>query len=227
MSLLVTSTALISNVCLSIPRWTLRQTRRFAPPCLRLRRANSPPDCLLTLLSPLAFALDLDPGAVDQEMQRTLRPTMQDVHRKGLLADRVAVILDGQVRQYDRADQFYKRPASQDVARFFGGQNFQHGTAQGLVFKSALGPLILTEGTMQGPGTLTIRPEAIRIGPATFNTLTALVTDCTYLGTQTRLKLRAGDADLAAVLGPDLAEGIAPGQVIQINLPPQNLWVMP
>ena len=83
--MLVTSTALISNVCSSIPRWTLRQTRRFAPPCLRLRRANSPPDCLLTLLSPLAFPLDLDPGAVDQEMQRTLRRPMLDVHGKGLL----------------------------------------------------------------------------------------------------------------------------------------------
>jgi hypothetical protein len=41
---------------------------------------------LLTLLSPLAFPLDLDPGAVDQEMQRTLRRPMLDVHGKGLLA---------------------------------------------------------------------------------------------------------------------------------------------
>ena len=41
---------------------------------------------MLTLLSPLAFPLDLDPGAVDQEMQRTLRRPMLDVHGKGLLA---------------------------------------------------------------------------------------------------------------------------------------------
>jgi len=50
--------------------WILRQTLRFVPPCLRLRRANSPPDCLLTLLSPRPFAFDLDPGAVDQQVQR-------------------------------------------------------------------------------------------------------------------------------------------------------------
>jgi hypothetical protein len=71
-SLLVTSTARISSVCSSIPRWTLRQTQRFAPPCLRAFHSPSP--------------LDLDPCAVDQQMQRTLRRSMRDVHRKGLLA---------------------------------------------------------------------------------------------------------------------------------------------
>jgi len=86
MSLLVTSTARISSVCSSIPRWTFRQTRRFGPPCLRVRRENSPPDCFLILLTPLAFAFDLDPCAVDQEMQRALRPPMRDVHGQRLLA---------------------------------------------------------------------------------------------------------------------------------------------
>ena len=35
---------------------------------------------------PLTFPFDLDPGAVDQEMQRTLRAPVWDVHGKGLLA---------------------------------------------------------------------------------------------------------------------------------------------
>jgi len=33
MLLLVTSIARVLSVSLSIPRWILRQTRRFAPPC--------------------------------------------------------------------------------------------------------------------------------------------------------------------------------------------------
>ena len=78
----VNSAARIPSVCSSIPMWILRHTRRFVPPCLRLRRANSPPDCLLTLLSPLSFAFDLDPPRrfartggtyrldVDQQVQR-------------------------------------------------------------------------------------------------------------------------------------------------------------
>ena len=35
---------------------------------------------------PLAFTLHLDPRAVDQQVQWTLRPPMRDVHGKGLLA---------------------------------------------------------------------------------------------------------------------------------------------
>ncbi len=35
---------------------------------------------------PLAFALDLDPGAVDQQVQRALGAPIRDVHGQGLLA---------------------------------------------------------------------------------------------------------------------------------------------
>ena len=33
--------------------WILRQTRRLVPPCLRVRRENSPPDCFLIRLAGL------------------------------------------------------------------------------------------------------------------------------------------------------------------------------
>ena len=52
--------------------WILRQTRRFVPPCLRAL--------------PLAFAFDLDAGAVDQEVERALRAAIGDVDLQGLLA---------------------------------------------------------------------------------------------------------------------------------------------
>ena len=35
---------------------------------------------------PLAFTLDLDPGAVDQQVQRPLQATMRDAHGEGLPA---------------------------------------------------------------------------------------------------------------------------------------------
>ena len=35
---------------------------------------------------PLTFALDLDPGAIDQQVQRPLGAAIGDVHGKGLLA---------------------------------------------------------------------------------------------------------------------------------------------
>ena len=75
--------------------WILRQTRRFVPPCLRRRRANSPPDCFLTHLHPLILDLDLDVGAVDQQVQRAVRSTIGNVHRSRVFWRRDSVLKSG------------------------------------------------------------------------------------------------------------------------------------
>jgi len=68
MCLPVISTARISSASSSIPRWSLRQTRRLGPPVARQHMLA----CARGMLArvPLPFALDLDPGAVDQQVQR-------------------------------------------------------------------------------------------------------------------------------------------------------------
>ncbi len=53
---------------------------RFGPPCLRVQRDNSFPDCCLIRLTPLAFTCDLDPGAVDQQVQRPGGTVIGDVN---------------------------------------------------------------------------------------------------------------------------------------------------
>ena len=143
-----------------------------------------------------------------------------------VLADRVALILDGRLRQYDVPDAFYRRPADQQVAAFFGGRNLLPGISAGGVFDGPLGRLTLPPSVRPGPGLLTFRPEAVRIGPALVNALAARVAERLYLGTQTRLRLAVGETMVEAVLSPDVVEGIGPGDQITINLPPGSLWVM-
>ncbi|WP_309665525.1 ABC transporter ATP-binding protein [Tabrizicola sp.] len=143
-----------------------------------------------------------------------------------VLADRIALILDGRLRQVDRPDQFYRRPADQTVARFFGGHNFVPGTSDGAVFQSNLGPLLLPQGARKGPGTLTFRPESIRIGIGAENTLSARLVERVYLGTQTRLRLMVKDVMIEAVLSPDLVDGLETGAELDLTVPPQCLWVL-
>ena len=78
---------------------------------------------------PLTFTLDLDPRAVDQQMQRTLRPPMRDVHGKGLLttAERaevrhVPVQADQAKQALDEASRLPKRHAEKDLHRQAGLQ---------------------------------------------------------------------------------------------------------
>jgi ABC-type sugar transport system ATPase subunit len=165
--------------------------------------------------------------ALQREMAITTVLVTHDQEEAVMLADQIALILDGRLRQDGPAETFYGRPADVDVARFFGGCNFVPGQASGGLFTSALGPLRLPEEAATGPGTLTFRPEAVEIGDGGENTVTATVTDCMFLGTQTRVFLRAGDHPIEMLARPANTVGLAPGQAIRIRLPRNSLWVLP
>ena len=145
-----------------------------------------------------------------------------------MLADRVALILDGRMKQYDLPDAFYKRPVDEATARFFGGHNFVPGTSDGRSFDSPLGKLTLPEGAATGQGKLTFRPENVRIAPEATgeNTLNAVIADIIYLGTQTRLKLRVGETEVDAVMNPNEVEAFSVGDTLPIYLPISTLWVI-
>ncbi len=164
--------------------------------------------------------------SLQQEMGITTIFVTHDQEEAVVLADRVALILDGQMKQYDRADVFYKRPVDEATARFFGGHNFIPGKSAGGIFDGPLGRLSLADGAVEGAGKLTFRPENVRVGQGDGNNLSAKVADVIYLGTQTRLKLRVGETEIDAVVNPNEVEGFKPGDTVPIHLPPQTLWVI-
>jgi ABC-type Fe3+/spermidine/putrescine transport system ATPase subunit len=190
------------------------------------------PDVLL-LDEPLS---SLDPGLRDEMRQliRTLQRetgiTMivvtHDQAEAVALADRIALLLDGRLAQHDRPEAFYARPATEAVARFFGGVNFMPGSARSGQFDCALGPLALPDGIADGPGLLTIRPEALRLGPGP-NQRAARVLSLAFLGSLTRVELDVAGLALQALVTPDSAGALAPGMEVPVSLPPASLWVLP
>ena len=143
-----------------------------------------------------------------------------------VMADQIALILDGNLHQFGPPDAFFERPASQTVARFFGGVNFINGANIAGSFTSPIGTIKLSHTFDNGPATLTIRPESIRLGEAALNNLQARVVSRAYLGTQSRIRLMIGDTELEAVINPFDASILTIGAVIPINLPPQALWLL-
>ena len=166
--------------------------------------------------------------SLQQEMGITTIFVTHDQEEAVVLADRVALILDGQMKQYDKPDVFYKRPVDEATARFFGGHNFINGMSDGQSFDSELGRLILPKNAASGIGKMTFRPENVRIGNAGdgTNSLKATIADVIYLGTQTRLKLRVGDTVLDAVVNPNEIETYGVGDTLPIHLPTSSLWVI-
>ena len=202
------------------------------------------PDLLL-LDEPLS---NLDPTLRD-EMQALIRSLQRETgittlivtHDQAeavVLADRIALILGGRLAQEASPADIFARPASTAVAQFFGGVNFLPGRVTGGAFACALGRLPLppdqSAGFADGPCTLTIRPEAMLIGPeGQAAALPATVTSLTFLGTQTRIGLvlngtgTGAAQQLEALVAPDAARGLFLGQSLGVTLPPQAQWLIP
>lgn len=77
----------------------------------------------------------------------------------------VGVMLEGRIRQVDTAANVYRNPADRDVAAFIGDANFLPGESRGAIATCALGELP-TKGCASGPVDIMVRPEDLRIDPA-------------------------------------------------------------
>jgi len=165
---------------------------------------------------------------LQQDMGITTIFVTHDQEEAVVLADKVALILDGRLKQYDEPSAFYGRPVDEATALFFGGQNFIAGDVEGGIFNSAIGKLQLPEMIDNGPGTLTIRPENIRVGSteSASNTVLATLVDKIYLGTQTRLQCRIGDTTLQVVANPNDVLEHEVGQNISLSFPQKSIWVL-
>ena len=164
---------------------------------------------------------------LQQSMGITTIFVTHDQEEAVVLADQVALILDGRLKQYDKPDVFYKRPIDVLTAQFFGGQNFIKGSSKNNLFNSNIGEFTLPQNCLKGSGILTFRPENVQIGkaPKNLNTVKAKIIDKIFLGTQTRLKLSINDEVIQVIANPNEVEETDTGIEIDINVPPSSLWV--
>ena len=165
---------------------------------------------------------------LQQSMGITTIFVTHDQEEAVVLADQVALILDGKLKQYAQPDVFYKKPIDVVTAKFFGGQNFIKGTSKNNSFSSNIGKLALPKDCIQGNGILTFRPENVQIGRGakSVNTIKAKIIEKIFLGTQTKLKLSIKDEVIQAIANPNEVDEKETGIEIDINIPPSCLWVI-
>jgi tungstate transport system ATP-binding protein len=86
-------------------------------------------------------------------------------HRREALAlgDRVAVMLDGRMRQAGGPGDVFSRPAELDVARFLGVENLLPAEAEGEAIRFANGIALRREPGPDGPVTVCLRAEEVRL----------------------------------------------------------------
>jgi iron(III) transport system ATP-binding protein len=115
------------------------------------------------------------------------------------VADSMVVLKDGHVMQHGQPNDLYRRPHTRFVADFLGETNFVDATVKEsrdieLLLDTPFGPLtargLSTKSKRSGNVTLSIRPEALKIGQRGANTISADYLSTIYLGKSAQHRLR-------------------------------------
>jgi ABC-type Fe3+/spermidine/putrescine transport system ATPase subunit len=183
-------------------------------------------------LSQLDANLRIEMRELIVRIQRQLTITTifvtHDQEEAVMLADRIALIFEGQLQQYDTPRGLYTKPRDARVARFFGGVNFIPGRKDGGRITTALGSFEVADSAHvpDGPAVITIRPEALQLGGAgAGNHLSATVRSVIYMGTHVRYLLDASGQELQAIADPGTE--YAQGEQVTVTLPRERIWLVP
>ncbi len=99
----------------------------------------------------LRAALRRDVRGVLKEAGTTVLLVTHDQDEALSLADRVAVLAEGLIGQYDTPRDLYARPCSPELAVGLGETNFLHGRARGAAVETPLGLISLEKRPMTDP----------------------------------------------------------------------------
>ncbi len=132
------------------------------------------------------------------------------------LSDRVAVMFNGRIVQEAAPEELYHRPVSREVGVFVGDAQFLPGEASGRQVNCEIG-VLPTFGAAEGVVDVMIRPEALRLTPASEAEPNATVVNRLFFGHDQllRLELDSGTA-LNARMGA--YGGIRPGDRVRVSV---------
>ena len=169
---------------------------------------------------------------IQQKLDVTTVFVTHDQEEAVLLADKVALIFDGELQSYASPIEYYESPTNERAARFFGGVNFLQATINKSNVDTEIGPIKYTQknkNDLLNNHQLTIRPENIEISKTNIfkeNYFSGIVSSIIFSGTSTRYKIRIKDRTLDCSVPSVGIKEISKNDEVFIHLPADKIWGM-
>ncbi len=195
-----------------------------------LARALAPEPRLLLLDEPLSGLdaglreqLAIDLAALLRRSKITALLVTHDQEEAFTLADRVAVLDDGEIRQEGAVRRVWRQPVDEGVARFLGVTTFLDGEASGGTVRTALGDVVLAD-VADGPVRLGLRPHGVRVASSGVEgEVTAVVHRREHVRLVVTLGVEPSTVDAVAPVAAELR----PGDTVRLALDPDGVAQLP
>ena len=145
--------------------------------------------------------MQLELKRLQHEVGLTFVVVTHDQEEAMSMADRIAVLDHGRVRQVDTPARLYSEPADLFVASFIGSSTKFTGTLTDTGLDIAMGVIKGDHAGVAGdPGVLIIRPEDVSFTEGTGGRVEGVVVDTTFHGGSTTVRVEL-DGDLGVISG--------------------------
>ncbi|WP_019178052.1 ABC transporter ATP-binding protein [Methanomassiliicoccus luminyensis] len=190
------------------------------------------------MTSPKLLLLDEPLSALDAELRIEMRKNIREICKSLNLtvlfvthdqqeavsiADRIGLLIDGKIVQCGEPEEFYCRPASAKVAKFFGWKNFIPARQEGTSVTSSIGTFDI-EGlpNRTGDAILLIRPEGLLCSD--HGAFSAKVRSVSYLGARSEYVIDHNGTDLNIAVSTRFI--YQPGDELRFDLDTKMMWAV-
>lgn len=191
------------------------------------------------VIEPKIFLLDEPLSALDAKLRIEMRDMILSIQREldvtsifvthdqeeaVMLSDRIALMFDGKLQQFDKPEMFYRKPRTKRIAEFFGCNNFIEGYQVGNVIKTKFKDIVIKElPKAEREVYLVVRDECFLLSKD-LDAMQALITERIFMGTSVRYFFTINGVKMQATM--DNSSPYNVGDIVGLKFIETKLWAV-